>query len=313
MRALLVGVGAVGTVVHRALEEQKGNEITFLLRPGAQKPIRTKILDVRTGALRVRERPMSIESDKVRPIVDAIVLCVRADQLSSALDAIGPVTPETRFLITSPAELSVIHDRYPGHIAARFVPTFMAYMQDEVAHVWQPPLVKSMVQFDDEQSRSFAEEVAKALETGGVPARARPLAQSVDSAGNALNVVLAGYALAQYDADAFANDKRTLGLVGDAISEVLKLDGAPGFGMFAKAAAAPLLRGMLGASGAMPESWRAMWRTHGPKIDGQTRKTIEDILERAKLLNRDVPALAEINTRLQKTPAPVTLRREATS
>jgi len=309
----LVGAGAIGTIFHRALEDQKGNEITFLLRPGATKPLRTKIVDARTGGVRVRERPNAVHADKTRPVVDTVLFCVRADQLEAALDMVGPIAPDTRLAIVTPAELSVVRARYPGHSAVRIAPSFMAYTHDGVVNMWQPPIVKTLVQYDDDRGLPFAEELAKALEAGGVVARARSLDRNVDSAGDALQVVLAGYALASYDADALAADRATLTLIGNAIGEVLKLDGARGFGVFISAAAAPLLRGMLSVSSRMPESWRMMWRTHGPKIDGQTRATIERLVERGRELDRSTPALAQVRARLQQTPAPVTLERmEAT-
>ena len=304
MRVLLVGAGAVGIVLHRALEQQKGSEVTFLLSAGKPRLLRTKIVDSATNELRVRERPISIEAGTRLPIVDTVLFCVRADQLAKALDDVGPLAPGTRLATVTPGTdgLALLRERHPGHPAVRIAPAFMAYFDDDVVNLWHPPLVKTPVLSEgDTADLAFAEELAHALSAGGVPAQAREkMIAGVDAGGDALNVLLAGYALAKYDADVLAADRALLTLVGDAVGEAVTLGGAPGvLGFLARKTAGPLLRAGILSAVHMPARFSAMWRVHGPKLDSQTRGAVDALVERAQLLNRSVPALETIKSRLQ--------------
>ena len=89
------------------------------------------------------------------------------------------------------------------------------------------------------------------------------------------------------------------------------MDGAPGIASsLVKRTAAPLLRAALGtASARMPGSFSAMWRVHGPKIDGQTHASIVELVRRAEADGRSVPALSEMRNRLDARP-PTTVPRE---
>ena len=304
MRVLLVGAGAVCIVFHRALEQQKGSEATFLMPSGKPRLLRTKIVDSATNELRVRERPASIEAGTRLPVVDTVLFCVRAEQLAKALDDVGPLAAGTRLATVTPGTdgLALLRARHPGHPAVRIAPAFMAYFEDDVVNLWHPPLVKTPVLSEgDAADLAFAEELAQALDAGGVPAQAREkMLAGVDAGGDALSVLLAGYALAKYDADALAADRSLLALVGDAVGEAVTLAGAPGFlGFFARKTAGPLLRAGILSAVHMPARFSAMWRVHGPKLDAQTRNAIDALVDRAHLLNRAVPALESMKSRLQ--------------
>ncbi len=304
MRVLLVGAGAVGIVFHRALEQQKGSEATFLMPSGKPRLLRTKIVDSATNELRVRERPVSIEAGTRLPVVDTVLFCVRAEQLAKALDDVGPLAAGTRLATVTPGidGLALLRARHPGHPAVRIAPAFMAYFEDDVVNLWHPPLVKTPVLSEgDAADLAFAEELAQALDAGGVPAQAREkMLAGVDAGGDALSVLLAGYALAKYDANALAADRSLLALVGDAVGEAVTLAGAPGFlGFFARKTAGPLLRAGILSAVHMPARFSAMWRVHGPKLDAQTRNAIDALVDRAHLLNRAVPALESMKSRLQ--------------
>lgn len=312
MRVLLVGAGAVGIVLHRAIEQQKGNEVTFLLRAGHRKTRgfeRTKIADARSGELRVRERPAAVEAGQVKPGFDTLLLCVRADQTAAALDDVGPLPPACRVATVTPGPqgLQLLRARFPGHPAARVAPAFLAYADDDVIQVWQPPLLKTQVCHDDGDAAaaSFAEELAAALDQGGVPARARAkMPLGVDGASDMVAPLLSAYALAGYDADGLAADRRLQHLAADAMAEVLSLDGAPGFAAgLVKHTAAPLLRAALASGqGLFPPAFFRMWRAHGPKIDGQTHASMTALVRRAKSAGRTVNALEEMLHRLDARP-----------
>jgi ketopantoate reductase len=324
MRVLVVGAGAVGVVLFRALEQQKGNECTFLVRKGRKKDLeRFKIVDARTGEMRVRERPAAVELGQVRPKVDTVLLCVRADQLGAALDDVGPLTQGTRLATITPGPegLALLRARHPGHPVVRVAPAFMAYAADsrrraapdganegsveEAFIVWFPPLLHSPVSAEDggPEARAFADELASALDAGGVPARARDrMIRGVDSGTAAMMPLLAAYGLAGFDGDALAQDRALLDLAAEAIADALALHGAPGIaGMIARRAAAPLVRAALVGGAALPARLRAMWRVHGPKIERQTRDAIEQLARRAREDGRPSTALDEILRRMDAT------------
>ena len=304
MRVLLVGAGAVGIVFHRAIEQQKGSEVTFLLHKGKPKLLRTKIVDSTTNELRVREHPLAVEVGGRLPIVDTVLFCVRADQLDQAIDDVGPLAPGTRLATITPGPegLALLRQKRPGHPAARVAPAFMAYFEDDVVQLWHPPFVKSPVTSEgDAADLAFAQELALTLDAGGVPAQARDhMMPGVDAGGDALKVLLGGYAIAKYDADALAADRELLTLLGEAVGEAVTLGGAPGVvGFLARKTAGPLLRASILSATRLPSRWSTMWRVHGPKIDAQTRGAVAALVDRAHMLNRPAPALEAMNARLQ--------------
>lgn len=305
MRVLLVGAGAVGTVFHRAIEQQKGSEVTFLLSKGKPKLLRTKIIDAATNELKVRERPASVEAGLRLPLVDTVLFCVRADQLDKAIDDVGPLAPGTRLATITPGTdgLALLRAKRPGHATVRVAPAFMAYFEDDVVHLWHPPFVKTPVLSEgDAADLAFAQELAQTLDAGGVPAQARERMMSgVDAGSDALNVLLGGYAIAGYDADALAADRDLLSLLGDAVGEAVTLGGAPGVvGFLARKTAGPLLRASILSATRLPARFSEMWRVHGPKIDTQTRAAVAALVERAHTLNKSVPALEKMRSRLSQ-------------
>jgi ketopantoate reductase len=314
MRVLVVGAGAVGCAFYRALEQQKGNEATFLVRAGRKRGFeRFKILDARTGEMRTRERPLCVEIGQARPGYDTVLFCVRADQLAAALDDVGELPAGARLATITPGRdgLALLRERHPGHAAVRIAPAFMAYLDGDAIVTWAPPLVKTPIaheQGGDDDAR-FAEELASALVAGGVPARAvAHMPAGLDAGTDAFMPLLAAYALSNYDADTLVRDRALLALVGAATGEALTIAGAPGFaGTLARYAFAPVVRAALvAAAPRLPETFRAMWRTHVPKIEKQTRDAISALSKRAHEGGRPSPSLDEVLRRLDAlAPAPI--------
>jgi ketopantoate reductase len=305
MRVLIVGAGSVGVVLSRAMEQQKGNDCTFLVRPGRKRTLeRFKILDARSGELRVRERPAAVELGQVRPAFDTVLFCVRGDQLGSALDDIGTLPAGARLATVTPGPegIALLRARHPGHAAVRITPAFAAYAESDATVLWIPPLVKTSVSWqEDAASSAFAEELAAAFETGGLPARARPrTGTAIDLGGDAFMPLLVAYAIAGYDADALSADRALLDLTGEAISEAMTVAGAPALaGALLRRTAAPMIRVALGAlAPRLPDQLRVLWRVHAPKIEGQTRGMIEALVQRGVDEHRDTPALAELLRRM---------------
>src|SRR4051794_24664726 len=85
MRVLVVGAGAVGSVLSRAIEQTKGNDVVFYVRKGRKKQLaRIKLLEAKTGTITVREKPSVLEPGDVLPVFDTVIFAVRGDQLDEA-------------------------------------------------------------------------------------------------------------------------------------------------------------------------------------------------------------------------------------
>src|SRR5258706_2272366 len=100
MRVLIIGAGAVGAVLGRALEASKSNEVVYYVRAG-RKPARFKLEDARSGELYVRERPAAVEPSDPLPHADTVIVAVRGDQLDDALAIVERLAGEPRIASAS--------------------------------------------------------------------------------------------------------------------------------------------------------------------------------------------------------------------
>src|SRR5579871_3233490 len=114
MRILIIGAGAVGAVLARALEKNKGHDVAYLVRE--HKPARVKLLDVRTGELHVRERPQAFTASDTLYAFDLAILAVRGDQLDGALDAAAKVPGAPKLAVAAAGfdAIDRVRARFPG-------------------------------------------------------------------------------------------------------------------------------------------------------------------------------------------------------
>jgi ketopantoate reductase len=302
MRILIIGAGAVGLVVGRALEQNKANEVSYYVRAGRKASLQPiKLLDAKTGELAVRERPAVFEPGDRLPVVDAVFLAVRGDQLDEALAVVA--TLEGAPAVVSAAAgfdaLAPIRARFPGRAVVELVPLFLGYPDGDTVRWWSPPLARSLLTWDgDEAARPFAVALAADLNAGRLPARAVRWVKTTQNALNAAGMpLLVSWQLAGWDLDALAGDRALRRLAASAIPVALRA-------MEARGAAAGLIRLLpckLVAAGLglvprlMPRNHQEMWRVHGPKIAGQTRLLLGTMAERA---GADAGPLDELRRRL---------------
>lgn len=310
MRILIVGAGSVGAVLGRYLEN-KTNEVTYYVRAGRKAQLsRIKLLDARTGALHVRERPQVVEPSHQLPVVDTVILAVRAEQLDEALELCGKLPQADGLRLVSASagfsDLERLRARFPGRPAVQLVPLFFAYPDGDVVRWWNPPLAKTLITDEhDEASRPFAEELAAALAASGLPARAlRSIGRARDAALAASMPVLASFELAGWDFDALSRDGELRALASRSMREGLRaMVKNPIASRLIGWAPAPLISTMLRAAPKMvPKDVKEMWRVHGPKIAGQTRALLDTLIARAA--DRGDGAaddLKELRRRLDKT------------
>jgi hypothetical protein len=301
MRALMIGAGAVGVVLTRALERTKGNDVTYLVRKGRRGGlVRTKILETRSGELVVRERPTVVEEGDPLPIVDTVLFAVRGDQLEAAIAVAEALPPTVRVATVTPGfeDLATLRRRLPGRPAVQVTPFFWSYLDGDTYRVWYPPVAKTLIAWGadgGEADRTFAEALAAAFTAGGLPSRA-----SVDGtpagAMAAGTPLLAAYELAGWDFDALARDGELRALTARASKEAMR---AFAGGLLGRALAATTPVGFaMRATTALPADMKAMWRAHAPKIAAQTRTMLDVIIARAARDMRPHASLADLRRRL---------------
>jgi ketopantoate reductase len=194
MRVLMVGAGPAAALLTRFLEAQKGNEVTHYVRSGRKQALsRFKLVDARTGAIQVREKPTVVEPEQVLTHFDLMVLAVRASQLDEALTLAErvPGQPRIATLTQGPDDVAHIRARLPGRPAVQIGPMFVAWPEDDTIRWWNPPLGRALVSGEgDAESQKLAEELAAIFKATGLPARAVATAKPVREAARLLRPLL---------------------------------------------------------------------------------------------------------------------------
>ena len=168
----MVGAGAVGAVLTRALEGNKANEVTYLVRAGRKERLkRVMIVDARSGEIHVREKPTVMEHGQVLPQADTAIFAVRREQLDEALGLLEQLPKDARIVCLEGA--ARVRARLPGRVVVQVMPVFSCAREGDTFKLKKPPLVPSLVSSEgDARARPFAEELAKDLVAGGMRARA---------------------------------------------------------------------------------------------------------------------------------------------
>jgi ketopantoate reductase len=308
MRILMVGAGAVGAVLTRALEAVKGHDVTYFVRDGRRAQLaRVKLLDARSGALHVRERPSVVEASlEPLPHADTVILAVRAEQLDAALDVAARVPGAPRIATASAGfdDLPRVRARFAGRAAVQIVPMFMAYPEGDVIKWWNPPLARTLVsdEHGDDAARAFGEELAAAFAAGGLPSRAlRTIAAARDAVLGLGMPLLAGLELAGWDVGAFAGDGELRKLASRGVRDGLRaMVKNPLAAKLIALTPTPLVGAALRVTPALvPRAARDMWRVHGPKIAAQTRALLDAMIARADERG-GADGLRELRRRLER-------------
>jgi ketopantoate reductase len=299
MRTLVIGAGPVGVLLGRALEAQKGNEVIWLVRKGA-KVERWKIVRARTETMSVRERPVQVEPDQALPAVDVVLIATRAEQLDEALAIVDELPPAVRVATATPGidDLQKIRARRVGP-ACQILPMFMAWNDADTLRWMSVSFVPTLVaDGGDEGSKPFAEEIAAALDAGGLKSRSIGTPGRAHDAALAAGLPLLGaLELAGWDFSRLGANPELRRLAADAAKEGLSaIAGALGV-----LGAQPILSLMLRATPRLPADVQAMWRVHGPKIASQTRVLLDGVYARTRAAGGRTTRLGELRERLAMT------------
>ena len=312
MRFVVIGVGAVGSVLGVSLEHGK-HDVLYLLRKGRKAAFRDlQLVDASRGEVRRRDAPLSAEEGAKLPPFEWALLCVRGDQLDEGIATLkAHMLPTARVGVASASlnELERVRAAHPDGPVFSITPTFSAWIDEpRVVRWFTPPLLRTLLSGEgDPAAQVAAKELAAALVVVGVPAQAvtsaRKAALPMVAAGSAL---LGGWELAGWDARALGGDVALRSLTAGAIHEAARVvraevDGPVAFLLATAPAAAIglLLRGL-------PQLTRGnvatMWSHHGPKIAAQTRVVLDDVLARAAAKGEPAERLRALRDRLGAPP-----------
>jgi len=300
----MVGAGSVAVLLTRALETNKHNEVTYYVREGRKAKLpRVKLLEARTGALYVRERPAVVEPKSTLPKVDTVILPVRGDQLDEALDVVARLGDGVRIASASAGidDVARIRARFPGRAVVQILPAVMAYPEADTTKWWIPPFAKTVVSYEsDDAAKELAEDLVKDFTAGGVPSRVvRAVGAARDAFVGAGMPLLASLELAGWDFGAWSRSGELRGLASSGMREGLRAVLGKPAARFVGLAPAPLLSVMLRAFPSLaPKGVLDMWRVHGPKIAGQTRAMLDTIIARGADRAAATDHLRELRRRL---------------
>jgi ketopantoate reductase len=305
MRFLIVGAGSVGCVLGAALEQTKGNTVTYLVRKGRKAELtRIKLLQGKTMELKVRERPSVIEQGQVLPAVDAVLYAVRADQLEAALADAPP--PASVAIISATAgvdDVAMLRARHPDHKVVQILNGFLAYPDGDAIRWWQPGLSRTIVSYaDDEGSKPLAEELVTALTTGGLPSKLMHSVLRERALIAGLEMPLwAALELAGSDVQRLGADRELRRLAGAAAREGVRAMGDDAVHRLLSIGARPLVAVLVRALPLVAKDAVEMLRVHTPKIAQQTRRHLEMLRARADDSGRAHDSLDELARRLGET------------
>jgi ketopantoate reductase len=223
-----------------------------------------------------------------------VILAVRADQFEAAAEVAARVAGQPR-LATATAgldDLPRLRARFPGRPTAQIMPLFLSWPDGDAWRLWNPPLAKTLVTFEnDEPSRAFAEELVAAFSSGGVPSRT---VKSVQRAREGLYAagmpIVATCELVGFDLEALARDAELRALAARSIQEALRGTEMKWLAKMPR----PIWSAALRVGPLLPRRAREMWKIHGPKIHGQTVHFLDALVARAG----EAEGLRELRRRL---------------
>jgi ketopantoate reductase len=318
MDFIILGAGAVGAVVGTLLEHS-GHRVRYWARAGQTQPT-TPFGVERDGGRRIESRPIEWIDASTSPMPDSdwVVVCVRTEQLSAALDQVVRELGADRAVAIATV---TIDGALPAARAAglrgavlAFHVSFGAGFAPHAAReaTWFPFTPPSTVSAEGQPAmRSAARELARTLADAGLPCR------SILDMGGMMRLMVLGnmallpsWELCHWDIALLARDRSLRLATAVAMHQTVRRF-APERGVaraialaLPRAAYAVLLRVLPWLMGARA---RKLWLIHGPKVSEQTRYVLRILLERAAREGTPLDAMAQLMARWEaslETPQP---------
>jgi 2-dehydropantoate 2-reductase len=304
MRYLMLGAGALGGYFGGMLLKG-GADITFLVRPARAAQLKRDGLVIKTqdgGELRTQVR--TVQQGQLDGTYDVILLCCKAYDLDSAMNAIAPAMNEQSVIapvLNGVRHIDVLTERFgPGRVLGGLTVINAALMPDGTIQQSQVRINLNIIGELDGRASARCTAIKAALDAGGIPTQISDNIRAMMWAkffGFVCSATIA--TLTRSRAGAIAKSASGASFVSAVIEECARVVTAAGYPPAPPPApdTAGLTRGLF----SQPDS------TFGPSIlidmeDGRPTEgehTIGDMVERAARVNVSVPILSAARCNLQ--------------
>lgn len=307
MRFLIMGAGAVGCLLGAQLRAD-GHEVQFWVRP-AQRDPHKRLLVQRVGADAAPFETVFLGPGDVVPDSDWLLVCVRAEQLDSALLEVVAQLGAARDVAISAVSFDNVVTRarrigLTGRVLAHGISFGVWRHPNDPARLsWFPFVTSSMLSAEGQrESLPAARELARALSRAGLPTRALLSARAFTRFLVAVSApLIAGWDLCGFVLERLARDPEMRRLTARGIAESTRAFRVSGpltlLGLLPAWAYAVLLRVLPHVVG---RNGREVWLHHGPKIREQTRYTLQLAREHAAERGMEAPALQTLAERFEQ-------------
>jgi ketopantoate reductase len=306
---IVVGAGAVGGVIGTLLEHA-GYRVCYWARPGQRRLPR--LLVQRAGGTAIESRPLTWIDASTQPLPDSdwVLVCVRTEQLTAALDEIASRLGPDRGLVIATVTLegalaAARTAGMRGPVLALHVSFGSRQLNDDPSQLeWFAFTPATTVSAEGQRELSApARELARTLAGAGIPTRpALSISGVMSFMVTLIHALLPSWELCDWDLRRLARDRSLRRQTARAMRETALAFAADGGSARRLARAIPcvlydaLLRVLPWLMGTRA---RRLWLVHGPKISAQTGYFVRELLARAERAGRPLPALAELNARCQ--------------
>jgi 2-dehydropantoate 2-reductase len=304
MRYLILGAGALGGYFGGMLLKG-GADVTFLVRPARAAQLKRDGLVIKTqdgGELRTQVR--TVQQGQLDGTYDVVLLCCKAYDLDSAMDAIAPAMNEQSVIapvLNGVRHIDVLTERFrPGRVLGGLTVINAALMPDGTIQQSQVRINLNIIGELDGRASARCTAIKAALDAGGIPTQISDNIRAMMWAkffGFVCSATIA--TLTRSRAGAIAKSASGASFVSAVIEECARVVTAAGYPPAPPPApdTAGLTRGLF----SQPDS------AYGPSIlidmeDGRPTEgehTIGDMVERAARVNVSVPILSAARCNLQ--------------
>lgn len=304
MRYLVLGAGALGGYFGGMLAKG-GSDVTFLVRPkrAAQLHKDGLIVKLQDGD-ELRTQVKTVQQGQLNGTYDVILLCCKAYDLDSAIDAIGPATGEQSVILpvlNGVRHVDILAEKFgQGRVMGSLTTINAALMPDGAIQQSQVRVNINAIGELDGRSSDRGTTIKAALEAGGIPVQISNIIVPMmwlKFLGFAISATIAS--LTRSRAGVIAQSASGSSLVSAVIDECTRVVTAAGYPPAPPPApdTAAIIRGLFSQPGS----------TYGPSIlidmeDGRPTEgehTIGDLAERAAKLGIAAPLLTAARCNLQ--------------
>lgn len=313
MRFLILGAGSLGGYFGARLLKG-GADVTFLVRPARADQLRRDGLVVKAQDGEIRLPAKTIQKGEVAGPYDVVLLCCKAYDLDTAMEAIAPAVGERTAIVpvlNGIRHVAALEKRFgAGRVLGGLTAVNAALMPTgEIVQSAMKVDMNVIGELGGEQSLRCTA-IQQAFAAGGVPVTVSgQITEVMWHKFYAFSCIAAVASLTRSRAGGVAETKAGPALVSAVIDECAKVLAAEG--IEAPAQITGIVRGLYGQAGS----------TYGPSMlidmeDGRPTEgehTIGDMVERADRHGIHVPVLTAALCNLQVYEAGRALRRAAAS